>query len=156
MRRGRPAAIAGVVAVLAGALTWASVGDEPRVTTIDQRIAVVDGPKNDQHIGLDTTFFTPAHAGRAPAVLLAHGFGESKDSTRAEAEDLARRGYAVLTWSARGFGQSGGEITLDSPDYDVKDVRQLVDWLPRRPEGRLAPPRAPPVRCAGAASRGRD
>jgi ABC-2 type transport system ATP-binding protein len=149
MRRGRPAAIAGVVAVLAGALTWASVGDEPRVTTIDQRIAVVDGPKNDQHIGLDTTFFTPAHAGRAPAVLLAHGFGESKDSTRAEAEDLARRGYAVLTWSARGFGQSGGEITLDSPDYDVKDVRQLVDWLARRPEVRLDHPGDPRVGIAG-------
>ena len=62
-----------------GRSTWASVGDEPRVTTVDQRIAVVDGPRNDQHIGLDTTFFKPVHAGRAPAVLLAHGFGGSKD-----------------------------------------------------------------------------
>ena len=53
---------------------------------------------------------------------------------------LARRGYAVLTWSARGFGQSGGQITLDSPDYDVKDVRQLIDWLARRPEVRLDRP----------------
>jgi ABC-2 type transport system ATP-binding protein len=149
MRRGRLAAIAGVAVVLAGALTWASVGDAPRVTTIEQRIAVVDGPKNDQHIGLDTTFFKPVHTGRAPAVLLAHGFGESKDSTRAEAEALARRGYAVLTWSARGFGQSGGEITLDSPDYDVKDVRQLIDWLARRPEVRLDRPGDPRVGIAG-------
>ena len=149
MRRGRLAALAGVVVVLAGSLTWATVGDEPRVTTIDQRIAVVDGPKNDQHIGLDTTFFKPAHGGRAPAVLLAHGFGASKDSSRAEAEDLARHGYAVLTWSARGFGQSGGEITLNSPDYDVKDVRQLVDWLARRPDVRLDRSGDPRVGIAG-------
>jgi ABC-2 type transport system ATP-binding protein len=149
MRRGRTAAIAGVAVVVAGVLTWASVGDEPKVATTDQRIPVVDGPKNDQHVTLDTTFYKPVHATRAPAVLLAHGFGGSKDDTRAQAEDLARHGYAVLTWSARGFGQSGGEITLDSPDYDVKDVRQLVDWLARRPEVRLDGPGDPRVGVAG-------
>ncbi|MGH3376548.1 MAG: alpha/beta fold hydrolase [Actinoallomurus sp.] len=149
MKRGRLAAIAGVVAVLAGALTWATVDDKPQVTSTDQRISVVDGPKNDQKIAIDTTFFEPAGSGRAPAVLLAHGFGGSKDDTRAEAEDLARHGYAVLTWSARGFGQSTGEITLDSPDYDVKDVRQLVDWLARRPEVRLDHPGDPRVGVAG-------
>ncbi|GAB2813292.1 CocE/NonD family hydrolase [Actinoallomurus bryophytorum] len=143
------AAIAGVGVVLAGALTWAAVGDDPRVTTVDQRIAVVDGPKNDQHVALDTTFFKPVRPGRAPAVLLAHGFGGSKDDNRAEAMSLARQGYAVLTWSARGFGQSGGEITLDSPDYDVKDVRQLIDWLARRPEVRLDRPGDPRVGVAG-------
>jgi ABC-2 type transport system ATP-binding protein len=149
MKWGRAAAIGGAAVVLAGAITWAAVGDEPRVTASDQRISVVDGPRNDQHVILDTTFFTPVHARRAPAVLLAHGFGGSKDDTRADAEDLARRGYAVLTWSARGFGRSGGEITLDSPDYDVKDVRQLVDWLARRPEVRLDGPGDPRVGVAG-------
>ena len=150
MQRGRLAAIAGVVAVLAGAVTWASVGDSPRVVSTDQRIAVVDGPKDDQHLTLDTTFFKPVPpAKRAPAVLLAHGFGGSKADTRDEAEQLARHGYAVLTWSARGFGQSGGDITLDSPDYDVKDVRQLVDWLAKRPEVRLDGPGDPRVGIAG-------
>ncbi|WP_329250297.1 alpha/beta fold hydrolase [Actinoallomurus sp. NBC_01490] len=149
MRRGRAAAVAGVAVVLAGALTWAAVGDEPRVKSTDQRITVVDGPKDDQHITLDTTFFPPVRGGRAPAVLLAHGFGGSKDDTRSQAEDLARHGYAVLTWSARGFGGSGGQITLDSPDYDVKDVRQLVDWLARRPEVRLDKPGDPRVGVAG-------
>ncbi len=150
MKRGRVAAIAGAALALAGGLTWATVGDTPKVATTEQRITVVDGPKNDQHVALDTTFFTPAgRGGRAPAVLLAHGFGGSKDDERADAEDLARHGYAVLTWSARGFGQSGGEVTLDSPDYDVKDVRQLVDWLARRPEVRLDAPGDPRVGVAG-------
>jgi hypothetical protein len=48
---------------------------------------------------------------------------------KGEATDLASHGYAVLTWSARGFGRSGGQIALDSPDYQVKDVRQLIDSL---------------------------
>ncbi|MGI5233469.1 alpha/beta fold hydrolase [Actinoallomurus sp. CA-142502] len=149
MRRGRAAAIACAAVVLAGALTWAAVDDEPQVKATDQRITVIDGPKNDQHVTLDTTFFPPVRGGRGPAVLLAHGFGGSKDDTRSQAEDLARHGYAVLTWSARGFGQSGGQITLDSPDYDVKDVRQLVDWLARRPEVRLDRPGDPRVGVAG-------
>ncbi|WP_345429193.1 alpha/beta fold hydrolase [Actinoallomurus vinaceus] len=149
MRRGRWAAVVGVVAAVAGGITWAASGDAPRVRTFEQRIQVVDGPKNDQHVGLDTTFFAPAGGGRAPAVLLAHGFGGSKDDTRDEAERLARHGYAVLTWSARGFGRSDGEITLDSPDYDVKDVRQLIDWLARRPEVRLDGPGDPRVGLAG-------
>ncbi|MGR7001584.1 alpha/beta hydrolase family protein [Yinghuangia aomiensis] len=49
------------------------------------------------------------------------------------AQDCARRGYVVMTWSARGFGASGGAIALDQPDYEVADARALVDWLPRGP-----------------------
>ncbi|MCO6004459.1 alpha/beta fold hydrolase [Actinoallomurus purpureus] len=149
MMRGRWAAIVGAMAVPAVGITWALLPGEPRVRASEQRIAVVDGPRDDRHVGLDTTFFAPAGGGRAPAVLLAHGFGGSKDDTRAEAERLARHGYAVLTWSARGFGRSEGEITLDSPDYDVKDVRQLIDWLARRPEVRLDGPGDPRVGVAG-------
>ncbi|MCO5967963.1 alpha/beta fold hydrolase [Actinoallomurus soli] len=149
MRRGRWAAVVGAAAVLAGGVTWAALPGPPHVRTSEQRIQVVDGPHDDRHVGLDTTFFAPAGHGRAPAVLLAHGFGGSKDDTRGEAERLARHGYAVLTWSARGFGRSDGEITLDSPDYDVKDVRQLIDWLARRPEVRLDGPGDPRVGVAG-------
>ncbi|MFD0665202.1 alpha/beta hydrolase [Thermocatellispora tengchongensis] len=82
-------------------------------------------------------------------MLLAHGFGGSKTSVRAEAVRLAGEGYAVLTWSARGFGRSGGEIALNSPDYEVKDVRQLIDWLARRPEVRLDAAGDPRVGIAG-------
>ena len=46
----------------------------------------------------------------------------------------------MLTWSARGFGRSSGQIALNSPDYEVKDVRQLVDWLARQPRVRLDAP----------------
>ena len=99
---------------------------------------------------LDATFFTPAGSGRMPAILLAHGFGETKNAVRPEAEQLARAGFAVLTWSARGFGKSTGQIALDSPDYEVKDVEQLVSWLARQPRVLLDHPGDPRVGITGA------
>ncbi|MFE2306240.1 alpha/beta fold hydrolase, partial [Streptomyces sp. NPDC059411] len=62
---------------------------------------------------------------------------------------LARDGYAVLTWSARGFGRSGGKIGLNDPDYEVKDVSRLIDWLAARPEVRLDAAGDPRVGIAG-------
>ena len=85
-----------------------------------------------------------------PAILLAHGFGETKNAVRPEAEQLARAGFAVLTWSARGFGRSTGQIGLDSPDYEVKDVKQLVTWLSDQPRVLLDHPGDPRVGIAGA------
>ncbi|WP_113701467.1 alpha/beta fold hydrolase [Nonomuraea lactucae] len=142
--------VAALVAVLALAgVTWLAWPSAPEARGQDQRITVVDGPAGDQRVELDATFFPPPGGGRAPAVLLAHGFGGSKRSVREEAARLARDGYAVLTWSARGFGRSTGQIALNSPDYEVKDTRQLIDWLAGRPEVRLDAAGDPRVGIAG-------
>ncbi|MDH2424376.1 alpha/beta fold hydrolase [Sphaerisporangium sp. TRM90804] len=149
LRGRRPAALVVSALLVLGAAVWALWPSPPPVKALDQRITVVDGPRDDQRVSLDATFFSPATGGKAPAVLLAHGFGGSKRGMRAEAERLARQGYAVLTWSARGFGASGGQIALNSPDYEVKDVRQLVDWLAARPEVLLDAPGDPRLGAAG-------
>ena len=120
------------------------------VTARTLRIAVTDGPGHDQHVSLDATFFTPPGHGRVPAILLAHGFGETKDAVRPEAEQLARAGFAVLTWSARGFGRSTGQVALDAPGYEVSDVEQLVTWLARQPRVMLDAPGDPRVGITGA------
>ncbi|MEU3724449.1 alpha/beta fold hydrolase [Streptomyces sp. NPDC031705] len=100
---------------------------------------------------MDTSFFTAGDpARRRPAVLLGHGFGSSKDDVRAQAERLARDGYAVMTWSARGFGRSGGKIGLNDPEHEVKDVSALIDALAGRPEVRLDADGDPRVGVAGA------
>ncbi|MFB0631191.1 alpha/beta fold hydrolase [Streptomyces sp. AB3(2024)] len=153
-RRRRDRLLAGVaaLAVLAGAGTWtaaAASGDAPAVHRQDQMLKVpgLEPPG----AGIDTSYFTAGEGGeRRPAVLLGHGFGGSKDDVRAQAERLARDGYAVMTWSARGFGRSGGKIGLNDPEHEVKDVSALIDWLARRPEVRLDADGDPRVGVAGA------
>lgn len=101
-------------------------------TTTDRVVPVVTGPDDDIEIGIDTRLYVPKSASRRtpkPAIVMSHGFGGSKDSTEVltTAAFFARHGYVVLTFSASGFGQSGGCITLHSADYDVKSSRQLLD-----------------------------
>ena len=109
----------------------ASTSAVPR--TVEERIEVPAGPGQDGTIALDTTLYLPATT-PAPAVLVAHGFGGTKASVDADARALVDRGFVVLAWTARGFGASGGQITLDSPDHEVADARALVDRLAARPE----------------------
>ncbi|MEU7551469.1 alpha/beta fold hydrolase [Streptomyces sp. NPDC044571] len=146
-RRTRLLAGAAALAVVAGAGTWTAgaAADGPPVHRRDQVLQMPGA-------GIDTSYFTSGGTGGRPrpAVLLGHGFGGSKDDVRAQAERLAREGYAVLTWSARGFGRSGGQIGLNDPDDEVKDVSRLVDWLARRPEVRLDGDGDPRVGVAGA------
>ncbi|MBK6013610.1 alpha/beta fold hydrolase [Streptomyces sp. MBT53] len=132
------------VAVLAAAGTWTAVAsDKPPEVHRSDRTMAVDG------VNLDTSYFTTGGTARRPAVLLAHGFGGSKDDVRKQAEGLARDGYAVLTWSARGFGKSTGKIGLNDPDGEVKDVSKLIDWLAKQPDVQLDKPGDPRVGVAG-------
>ncbi|GAA3071102.1 CocE/NonD family hydrolase [Streptomyces glomeratus] len=140
------AAVAAVVLVLACVGTWSAVAsdDVPAVHRADGVMDMGGG------VRIDTSYFTAGSAGRRPAVLLAHGFGGSKDDVRGQAEKLAREGYAVLTWSARGFGRSTGKIGLNDPKGEVADVSKLLDWLAKRPEVELDKPGDPRVGMAGA------
>ncbi|MFF1421081.1 alpha/beta fold hydrolase [Streptomyces sp. NPDC058280] len=147
-RRLRPRArwLAGAAAalVLVGAGTWTAVASDG-APTVHREDQVLDMPG----ARIDTSYFT-AGSGRRPAVLIGHGFGGSKNDVRAQAEKLARDGYAVLTWSARGFGKSTGEIGLNDPDHEVKDVSRIIDWLAKRPEVRLDADGDPRVGVTGA------
>lgn len=145
--------------VLAGVLVLAAVvglgtvtavaGAQPAVHQEDRFLEMPQSPGSDQQVSIDTSFFTTGSSPR-PAVLLAHGFGGSKADEVGEARKLASAGYAVLTWSSRGFGHSTGQIGLDSPDGEVQDVKHLVDWLTNRPEVLKDKPGDPVVGITGA------
>jgi ABC-2 type transport system ATP-binding protein len=131
--------IAGAVAVVlvAGLVGWTAAPAPKSYRTTEQPITVRTGPDDATEVTLDTTLYLPKSASAAapvPAILLAHGFGGTKQSVRADAEQWAEQGYAVLAWTAQGFGRSTGEIHLDSPDWEVKDAQRLIDWLAGRPE----------------------
>ncbi|MEH0982853.1 alpha/beta fold hydrolase [Micromonospora sp. CPCC 205556] len=126
-----------VAILLVAAVIWAARPDQPGFRTESAMVTVRSGPTGDQPVDLDTTLWLPEDASadrKVPAVLLAHGFGGTKDSVRSDADELVNRGYAVLTWTARGFGRSGGQIHLDDPDHEVRDAQRLLDRLAARPE----------------------
>ena len=145
-RPRRTLAAAAAVVVLAGAGTWtATASDEAApVRRTDRAMDTAEG------VRVDTSYFTSGGDGRRPAVLLGHGFGGSKNDVRGQAEALARDGYAVLTWSARGFGDSTGRIGLNDPEGEVADVSKLIDWLAQRPEVQLDKKGDPRLGVAGA------
>ncbi|WP_299057139.1 alpha/beta fold hydrolase [uncultured Nocardioides sp.] len=142
------AAVTGVV------LTRGSSGVE--VTETEQRVAAKAEPDSGP-TELDVSVFTPADdapgadtEGRRAAVMLAHGFGGSKDDLTDQARRVAAEGYVVLTWSARGFGASGGLIHLSAPDWEIADVSTLIDTLAERDDVRLDADGDPVVGITGA------
>src|SRR5947207_2087789 len=129
MRRTRRRVIAGtvVVVLVLGLVGWAVAPTPASYRTVDQMITVQTGPDGNTPITLDTRLYLPksASSGRpVPAILLAHGFGGTKESVASDAKNFADLGYAVLAWTAEGFGRSGGHIHLDSPDWEVKDAQR--------------------------------
>jgi ABC-2 type transport system ATP-binding protein len=120
-----------VAAIAAAGILWLNRSDEP--PAVQTRDVFIDVPSGARPVSLDTTLYLPEQT-PAPAVLVAHGFGGSKQSVESDARELAQRGFVVLTWSARGFGRSGGQISLNAPDAEVADASGLVDWLAKQPE----------------------
>jgi ABC-2 type transport system ATP-binding protein len=109
-----------------------------------------------------TSFFPAAGLApgqRAPTVLVGHGWGQSRDTNPDSASDdlfgqvglgpLRRAGFNVLSWDARGWGQSGGTVEVDSKDFEGRDVQALLDFVAKQPEARLDGPNDPRVGMSG-------
>jgi ABC-2 type transport system ATP-binding protein len=92
--------------------------------------------------------FHPAPGGgKAPTILEGHGWGGSRQTDPEAKSDettgnvgvgaLRKAGFNVLTWDSRGFGNSGGTVTVNSPNAEGRDVSALIDWLAQQPEAQL-------------------
>ena len=117
------AAVLLLTAMSAGSFAYAA----GNYSTEDLRLSGAGG------VALDATIYLPKKL-PAPAVLLAHGFTGDKKSVASQAQELAGHGYVVLAWTARGFGNSTGQISMDSPTGEVADVSKLIDYLSTRRE----------------------
>src|SRR4051794_27506762 len=105
------------------------------------------------------SFFPSPQGGKAPTILEGYGWGGSRETNQDAASDegtgnvgvgaLRKAGFNVLTWDARGFGNSGGTVTVDSPDAEGRDVSALIDWLAQQPEAQLDGAKDPRVGMTG-------
>ena len=73
----------------------------------------------------------PSH--NRAAVVLVHGGGGSRDGARRHAALLARAGYGVLLYDARGRGESDGDTDAYGWTWG-RDVDAAIAWLKRWPE----------------------
>lgn len=155
-----PALLAVVLAALVATgsplvTAQASTTAEGPTRTVEAQVEVGAEPDGTP-VTLDTTTFLPgastpgAGTGTRPAVLLSHGFGGTKADVVEQAEDFAERGFIVLTYTARGFGDSGGRIHLADPAYEGADQRVLLDRLAGVEGVLLDAPNDPRVGVVGA------
>ncbi|OUS04652.1 hypothetical protein A9Q81_05895 [Gammaproteobacteria bacterium 42_54_T18] len=75
----------------------------------------------------------------APLIIHAHGFGAFRVSdpyslyakiayTGEAALKAWKSGYWMISYDQRGFGSSGGKISMMDPKKEVKDVSSIIDW----------------------------
>ena len=95
---------------------------------------------------------------------MTHGWGRrrSRDENGGVAEavgatgvgPLRKAGFNVLTWDSRGFGESGGSVTVDYKDNEGRDAVALIVWLAGQPEAQLDKAGDPRVGMHGASYAG--
>lgn len=71
---------------------------------------------------------------RGPEALLAHGFGQTRQSWQGTASSLVANGYSALSFDARGHGESGRNPVGQryQPEQWVGDVHAIVAAMPAR------------------------
>ncbi|MPZ71889.1 MAG: hypothetical protein GEU74_01450 [Nitriliruptorales bacterium] len=146
-RMRRALAAIGAVALLAGMLLAVPArAAEPRI--IDDIVV-----RSDDGVPIVATLMLPPGASRkhrVPAILQTHGWGGTRQRTPdGTAGLLLQRGYAILTWDSRGFGESGGEANVAAPQFEVRDAKALIDYLAARREIRRDGPGDPRVGWIG-------
>ncbi|GAC1652094.1 MAG: hypothetical protein NVS4B3_13820 [Gemmatimonadaceae bacterium] len=80
---------------------------------------------------LDVTVVQPHGQGPGPFPLVAllHGYGGSKNGDSQYNGVLAARGYVVLRYSARGFGDSWGQVNLADVHLELCDLQSLIGQI---------------------------
>jgi esterase/lipase len=74
-----------------------------------------------------------APAGGWPGVVVMHGLGGSKDDMATIAQTFASHDYAVLAYTDRGHGTSGGDAGLAGPD-DMTTEQAMFSYFAGLPE----------------------
>jgi ABC-2 type transport system ATP-binding protein len=122
------------LATLAGALAFLGGGVASGSTAAKQDVSI----PMDDGVSIAATLYLPEGTpppGGWPAIVLLHGLGGNRQQINALIEAYApfTSSYAILTFDARGYGDSGGLVSVDGP-REVADTRAVRDWLAARPD----------------------
>lgn len=116
--------------------------DAPSQSASETEDAVAHSTGADgQTIDVHMSIFRPALAKGecAPVIIKSHGFGGSRltslsdvsdddNATNVATRDAWRSGYFVVTFDQRGFGQTGGKVRVEDPDYEGQDIKAVLDY----------------------------
>ena len=120
-----------VALIAAASWTGASAPAGPGYTKADGTQTMDDG------VVLATTLYLPDGQPPAqgwPGIVMLHGLGASRQDTNTWAEQyFAGHGYAILTYDARGHGQSGGLVGIAGP-REIADLRAVFQAFAARPD----------------------
>lgn len=114
--------------------------------TINGCVTSVPEPGTTEPVEICYSIFKPAKASRkhkVPFIMHSHGWGGSRTTTAASFQGWLDRGYAVLSFDQRGWGQSGGYAHVEHPDIEGRDIAKLIRKISRfkwtRMDGRNDP-----------------
>jgi predicted acyl esterase len=121
-----------VVALLSGLVLV--VGEAPASTFARQDVAI----PMDDGASIAATLYLPdgaPPAGGWPAIVFLHGLSGNRQQMNllAESSGFVGGDYVVLTFDARGHGESSGLVGIDGP-REVADTRAVHAWLAARPD----------------------
>lgn len=134
-----PAAASQVSSVMGIPCTTGSNGVQACIGDVQHRVPSWDGVPLDVNVWLPPA----SQKGPFPLIVFHHGWGGDKNSSGAD-PTLALQGYAVMAYTARGFGNSCGTaasrladptgcakgwIHLDDARYEARDTQTLAGKL---------------------------
>jgi ABC-2 type transport system ATP-binding protein len=75
--------------------------------------------------------YKPARAAseQVPVILHSHGWGGSRTTAANAFAEHLNRGYAVVSISQRGFGGSGGRANVTDPEFEGRDIIEVIDHM---------------------------
>ncbi len=116
------------------ALAAALLAAAPAVASAKQDVTI----PMDDGVEIGATLYVPdgtPPTGGWPAIAFLHGLSGNRTQMNdiAERFGFAGKDYVVLTFDARGHGESGGLVGIDGP-REVADTRAVFQWLAARPD----------------------
>jgi pimeloyl-ACP methyl ester carboxylesterase len=119
--------ILGVALILGGSLLAHAIETAGGVTLHDVRFP------GDRGVTLSGLIYQPATATAAhpaPAVLVSHGYINTREMQSPFAIELARRGFVVLAMDMEGHGYSGGAVRFPGSDLGGPAALRYLQSLP--------------------------